>query len=147
MNIFKKFVNFFELQELPQSASLEEQRKMWFRGFLKTYAVVSIVYAVVYFLRYNFKAAQPLLKSQVGMTTTDLAWIGVAFSITYGVGRVILGYIIDGRNAKKAISFLLIISAFASLLIGISLFSSGNHFGLLLVLWAINGLVQGPPGL
>ena len=45
----------------PTSLSLAEQRKKWLVEFLKTYAVLVVVYGGFYLLRTNFKSAQPFL--------------------------------------------------------------------------------------
>ena len=65
----------------PTSLTLEQQRKKWLMEFLKTYAVLVIVYGGFYLLRTNFKSAQPFLVEQVGLTTTQLGTIGFAFSL------------------------------------------------------------------
>lgn len=49
--------------------------------------VVFFVYMAMYLIRNNFKAAQPLLKEEIGLTTLELGYIGLAFSITYGLGK------------------------------------------------------------
>ena len=46
----------------------------------------------MYLIRNNFKAAQPLLKEEIGLSTLELGYIGLAFSITYGLGKTLLGY-------------------------------------------------------
>ncbi|WP_419155315.1 hypothetical protein [Weissella minor] len=84
---------------------LEQQRKLWLKEFLKVFLVIFITYAAMYLIRNNFKAAGPLLIKQMGFTTTQLGAIGVAFSLTYAIGKSVLGYVIDGRNAKKSFRF------------------------------------------
>lgn len=61
--------------------TLAEQRKQWFKEFMKPFLVVVVIYITMYMIRNNFKAAQPLLKSQLGLTTTDLGYIDFVFSI------------------------------------------------------------------
>lgn len=64
--------------------------------------MVFVVYRCMYLVRNNFKAAQPLLKVDYGLTTTQLGYIGLAFSITYGIGKTAVGYFADGRNTKNS---------------------------------------------
>lgn len=99
--------------------------------------VVFFVYMAMYLIRNNFKAAQPLLKEEIGLTTLELGYIGLAFSITYGLGKTILGYFVDGRNTKRIISFLLILSAITVLIMGFVLSYFGSVMGLLIVLWGL----------
>ncbi len=138
-------VKFFSVTELPKklNISISEQRKIWFKEFLKSFLVVFIVYAVMYLIRNNFKASQGFLKDQLGFTTIQLGKIGFIFSITYGLGKVVLGYIADGRNTKRILSGLLILSAICILLMGILLSGSDRPaMGFLLVLWGLNGVFQ-----
>ncbi len=138
-------IKFFSVTDLPKKLNIElsEQRKIWFKEFIKVFAVVFIVYAAMYLIRNNFKASQGFLKDQLGFTTTQLGQIGFIFSITYGLGKVILGYIADGRNTKRILSGLLTLSAICILLMGILLAGSDRPaMGLLLLLWGLNGVFQ-----
>ena len=85
-----KVFSFFKIKNVPQlNISLDEQRKKWLLGFLKSFCVVMIVYVGMYLIRNNFKASSGLLKDQLGFTTTELGQIGLVFSITYGIGKTI----------------------------------------------------------
>lgn len=110
-------MNFFDIHKMPNKGiPLAVQRKLWLRNFMQAFFVVFFVYMAMYLIRNNFKAAQPLLKEEIGLTTLELGYIGLAFSITYGLGKTILGYFVDGRNTKRIISFLLILSAITVLI-------------------------------
>ncbi|WP_281247982.1 MFS transporter [Corynebacterium aquilae] len=142
-------MKFFELQRPPHSGlTLEQQRKLWLKNFLKAFFVVFVAYMCMYLVRNNFKAAQPLLKEQYGLTTLELGYIGLAFSITYGIGKTALGYVIDGRNTKKIVSFLLLASSVTVLALGLFLAAFGSHVGIFVALWGLNGAFQsvGGPG-
>lgn len=125
---------------------LQIQRKRWIREFLKTYSVLIIAYGGFYLLRTNFKSAQPFLVEQVGLTTTQLGAIGFGFSLTYGVGGLVLGFFIDGRNTKRVVAALLLASGLTSILIGIVLAAGGSPYGWMILLWSLNGLFQAPGG-
>lgn len=47
--------------------------------------------------------------------------IGLVFFVMYGIGKMILGYVVDGRNVKKIMSFLLGIFVIILIIIGIFL--------------------------
>lgn len=123
-----------------------EERKRWLKEFSKTFFVIFIVYAGMYLIRNNFKAAGPLLIEQNGFTTTQLGVIGVAFSFTYAIGKTLLGYVVDGRNAKKIMSFLLVLAAIIVGVMGIILFETGQYSAFLIILWGLNGFFQAPGG-
>lgn len=146
MSIIQSVVDFYKIKSIKVTdIPLALQRKQWLKEFLKPYLVLCLVYSGMYLLRYNFKAAQPLLKDY-GFTTTDLGNIGVGFSIAYGLGRVILGYFIDGKNTKKVLSTLLLFSCISSLCIGLFLATESHVIGFLILFWSINGLCQSPGG-
>ena len=139
--------NFCSLKKIPRKdISLEEERKLWFKEFLKAFFVVFIVYAAMYLIRNNFKAAGPMLMDQYGFTTTQLGTIGVGFSVTYAFGKTILGYFVDGRNAKKFISYMLLVSAIIVALMGVVLIAVGQYTYALVVMWGISGFCQAPGG-
>lgn len=141
-----KKLSIFSLKKGENHISLEDQRKQWFKQFIIAFFAVFSCYFAIYLLRNNFKAAQTLLIEQDGFSTTELGLIGLGFSITYGLGKTILGYIIDGKNAKKIMSFLLGLSAIISIIIGCLLLIDKAFTGVLLVLWGANGFVQSPGG-
>ncbi len=129
-------MNFFDIHKIPNKGiPLSVQRKLWLRNFMQAFFVVFFVYMAMYLIRNNFKAAQPFLKEEIGLSTLELGYIGLAFSITYGLGKTLLGYFVDGRNTKRIISFLLILSAITVLIMGFVLSYFGSVMGLLIVLW------------
>lgn len=136
----------FHISPPPTKLTIAQQRKAWLAQFLKAFLVVFLVYLCMYLIRNNFKAAQPLLKSEYGLSTTQLGYIGLAFSITYGIGKTAVGFFADGRNSKKLISFLLICSSIIVLAMGIILASFGSVVAVFVVLWGLNGLFQSVGG-
>lgn len=141
-----KIVNFFSINKKGVSISIEEQRKLWFKEFLKAFFVLIAVYASMYLIRNNLKAGQPLLKQELGFTTSELGYIGFGFSITYAIGKTLLGYFIDGKNAKRIMSILLVMSATMVFVIGILLLSGRKPTGAILILWGLSGFFQAPGG-
>lgn len=139
--------NFFEIKHpASKGLSILDQRQKWLKEFLKSFVVVFTVYFCMYLIRNNFSPAQPLLVKNNGITTTQLGWIGYGFSLAYGIGKTLLGYLVDGKNTKKVMSFLLVLAAAATLIIGVALLMNQAPVGLILVLWSMNGLFQSPGG-
>lgn len=140
-------MGFFSIKKLPNAGiPIEVQRKQWLQQFLKAFLVVFFSYMAMYLIRNNFKAAQPLLKEELGFTTTELGYIGFAFSITYGIGKTLLGYFVDGKNTKRVISFLLILSSLIVTAMGLLMSAGGSPVGLLMVLWGLSGFFQSVGG-
>lgn len=144
MGSLKKF---FAVNPVPSlNLPLPQQRQRWLGSFLPAFLVVVIVYVAMYLIRNNFKASSGMLKDQLGFTTTQLGQIGLAFSITYGIGKTLLGYLVDGKNSKRIISGLLILSALCVLLIGILLSCEHTALGFLMLLWGLSGFFQSVGG-
>lgn len=118
------------------------RRKMWLSPFIKSYLVVFFAYLAMYLIRKNFNVAQNDLISTYGFTKTQLGTIGVAFSITYGIGKTVMGFYGDGKNTKNYIAILLILSSFAMFGMGAL---SGSLMGMM-VFYALNGLFQSAGG-
>lgn len=95
-----------------------EQRHLWFREFMKPYLMVIILYITMYLVRNNFKAAQPLMKQQLGITTQQLGVIGFVFSVVYGIGKIVVGYLVTGKDNKKIASIMLFCSSIVVICIG-----------------------------
>jgi len=135
---------FFKVKERETTPkiSIEEQKKKWFREFFKSFVFLWLTYFAMYLVRNNFKAAQPLLKEQMGFTTTQLSYIGVGFSMGYGIARTVLGYLFTGLNSKRIMHSLLIVAASMSIIIGLYLSTGGHSIGFLIILWTINAISQ-----
>lgn len=139
--------NFLSINKIPNKGiPISEQRRMWLREFLKAFLVVFITYMCMYLIRNNFKAAQPMMKEQLGFSTTELGVIGLAFSITYGLGKTAVGYYISDKNTKKSVSCMLIGSSICVLIMGILFSSTGTPIGLLMALWGLSGVLQSAGG-
>nr|SFZ88858.1 Hexose phosphate transport protein UhpT [Loigolactobacillus rennini] len=137
---------YFDLKRPKKlNLSLVQQRQHWLKEFLKAFLVVFLVYFSMYLIRNNLSAAQPLLVKK-GISTTALGWIGYGFSLAYGIGKTVLGYVVDGKNTKRFMSFLLILAALMSLIIGVALLMDQAPLGLIFVLWSLNGIFQSPGG-
>ncbi|MCH4170178.1 MAG: hexose-6-phosphate:phosphate antiporter [Lactobacillus sp.] len=139
--------HFFALKRpTPLGLGVSKERQLWFKEFIKAFMVVFLVYFCMYLIRNNLSAAQPLLVKQNGISTTALGWIGYGFSLAYGIGKTVLGYVVDGKNTKRFMSFLLILGALMTLIIGVLFLMDKAPVGLILVLWSLNGLFQSPGG-
>lgn len=119
-----------------------ERRRAWRGPFLRSYLVVFIGYMCMYLIRKNFNVSQNDLIEQHGLSKTDLGTIGFWFSITYGIGKSVVGYYGDGKNTKNLVALLLILSA-----ISVLGFSSvmGSVMGMALF-YGLNGFFQSAGG-
>lgn len=132
------------VERIEQSQVDDEYRKLRWQVF----AGVFIGYAAYYLIRKNFSLAIPYLIDEYGFTKADLGMVGVAFSLTYGLSKFIMGNISDRSNPKYFITIGLVGSACVSFIFGLvpGVLSS---ISIMIVLAAINGWFQGmgyPPG-
>jgi OPA family hexose phosphate transport protein UhpT-like MFS transporter len=125
---------------------LAEQRRVWLGKFLWAFASVFVAYMAMYLIRNHFKAAQPLLKEQLGYTTTQLGQIGFAFSITYGIGKTLLGYVVDGLDSKRIVSVLLFLSALSVTAMGLLMIHGDRYLLAIMVMWGLSGCFQSVGG-
>jgi phosphoglycerate transporter family protein len=96
-----------------------------------------IGYATFYLVRQNFSMAMPAIGSEFGYNKTELGWIISSFSVIYGIGKFLNGYLSDRSNARHFITFGLLGSAAISIAMGYS-----SWIILLACLWAVNGWFQ-----
>lgn len=131
-----------QVRQQTLNVPLSDRRKLWTLHFLKSYFVVFVGYMAMYLIRKNFNVSQNELIDQFGFTKTDLGKIGFWFSVTYGIGKTVVGYLGDGRNTKNFVSLLLIFAA-------LSMFAFAGITGSLsgmIFFFALNGVFQSAGG-
>jgi phosphoglycerate transporter family protein len=96
-----------------------------------------IGYATFYLVRQNYSLAMPALGAEFGYTKAELGWIITTFSIIYGFGKFLNGYISDRSNARRFMTIGLLGSAVICFSMGYS-----NAFWVMAGLWAVNGWFQ-----
>ncbi len=121
---------------------IRTRRRLWKIHFFRSYLVVFIGYMAMYLIRKNFNISQNELIEQYGLTKTDLGQIGFWFSMTYGVGKTLVGSFGDGRNTKNFVSLLLILASFS--MFAFAAFA-GSLSGMIFC-FALNGLFQSAGG-
>lgn len=77
-------------------------------------------YAGFYLVRKNFTMAIPALQDEFGYTKTQLGLILTIFSIVYGVGKTLNGFLSDKANARYFMATGLLCASICSVLIGLS---------------------------
>lgn len=100
------------------------------------YAAI-IGYAAFYLVRQNFSMCIPGIMEEFSYTKVDLGWIASIFSIVYGIGKFVNGYLSDRSDARYFMATGLFLSALVSFFMG---FGSGLFF--FAVLWGFNACFQ-----
>lgn len=140
-------LDFLKQKRVPTlDIPVEQRRKMWFKPFMASYLVVFISYMAMYLIRKNFNVAQNDLIETYGLTKTQLGWIALGFSITYGIGKTIVSYWADGKNTKQLLPFMLLLSAICMLGFAASLGTGSVAIFMMISFYALSGFFQSNGG-
>ncbi len=119
----------------PKALAVENGSFSYWR--LRILYATIIGYAAFYLVRQNFSMCIPGIMEEFGYSKIDLGWIASLFSIVYGVGKFVNGYLSDRSDARYFMAIGLLFSAVVSIFMG---FGSGLLFFALL--WGLNGCFQ-----
>lgn len=106
------------------------QQKMIFYGCF-------IAYFGAYIGRLNASAALPGISAALNLTGEQSGMLQTVFALTYAIGQMVNGAIVDRISARRFIFFGLLGSAAANLIFGLS-----SAYGALLAAWCLNGVAQ-----
>lgn len=104
----------------------------------RVFEAAFMAYAMFYIVRNNFA---PVAKEIGEALSYDKSMIGdilAGTAIAYGLGKFVMGYFADRSDARKYIAFGMLLTAGLNFLFG----ATSNYWGHLL-LWTLNGFVQG----
>jgi len=109
----------------------------------RVYALTWISYATYYLGRKSSGVTKARLKSELGLTTTELGDIDTAYLSAYAVGQFVNGYLGDRVGSRRLVAAGMTLSALAYAAFGL-----GAGLGMFLALMVANGLAQstGWPG-
>lgn len=126
------------VNDLPEETQITPEVRKSYRAWrVRIMYSIMIGYAAFYLVRMNFPMTFPALQAEFGYSKTDLGKIITLFSIIYGIGKFVNGYISDRSNARYFMTIGLFCSAAISLFMG---FGSGFiFFG---ILWGFNAWFQ-----
>lgn len=95
-------------------------------------------YASYYLCRVNFAVAQPLLLREFpGWTNAQVGSIPSVYAVCYAVGQLVNGTLCQRLGARLLMTAALVVAALTNLL-----FAFTSSFGVMLLLWAVNGYAQ-----
>ncbi len=95
-------------------------------------------YAICYCVRNNFKLTSSYMSAEHGISAIEVGTILTAFTVAYGLGKLLMGILIDRTSMKLMLGVSLIVSAFICALIPLV-----TYVGVLILLMATLGIVQG----
>ncbi len=104
----------------------------------KMFWMMWVTYASFYLLRVNLSVAMPAMMQEFSWSRTDMGVILSSLFFMYAAGQFINGQLGDKLNSRIIIAVGLISSAVLNILFGLV----GGAFGLLVVIWGLNGYFQ-----
>ena len=95
-------------------------------------------YGMFYLVRNNLAVVSKDIEGALHYTDSMIGFILAITAISYGIGKFIMGSVSDRSNARKFMAFGLLLTAIINIIFG----SISNYY-LHLILWGLNGFVQG----
>lgn len=136
--MLQKFLAIFQpAQAIPRLSNQEiELRYPKFRWQILESTFIG--YAVFYFVRGNFSVVSKEVGEALSYSKNDIGDILFAFSISYAVGKFVMGSLSDRSNPKIFMPFGLLLTAVLNFSFG-----STDSLHVHIALWGLNGLAQG----
>lgn len=112
-------------------------RRMYERRRWSVFVSITLGYGLFYVCRLSLSVAKKPMLEQGVLDAAQMGIMGSALFLAYAFGKFLNGFLADRMNIKRFMSFGLLISACANLLLGFN-----TLFVLFVVLWGINGWFQ-----
>lgn len=136
--MFKKFLSVFKpappIPRLPEDEIQKKYPKFRWQILESTF----IGYAVFYFVRNNFPVVSKEVGEALSYSKDQIGDMLAVTAIAYGLGKFIMGSLSDRSNPRIFMPFGLVITAVLNFAFGFS-----QDFYVHLLLWTLNGFVQG----
>ncbi len=102
------------------------------------FALCHAVYGASYICRLNFSSVIPALTAGGVFSESRIAAVSSAFFFCYGIGQIFSGILGDRVNTR----LMVFVGSFLSALSNVLIFFFSRSYYALIVLWALNGLLQ-----
>ena len=113
-----------------------KRRYPWFRW--RIMEATFIGYASFYLVRNNLSVVAKDIEGALGYSHDNIGTILAVLAISYGIGKFVLGSLSDRSDVRKFMALGLFLTAVCNFAFG-----SASTFWVHVVLWGLNGLVQG----
>lgn len=128
------------LKPAPASPPLppDQAERLYPRLRYRMFEAAFLGYAVFYLVRNNLAPVGREMAASVGYTNADWGDFLSAASISYGIGKFLMGALSDRSNPRTFMPFGLLLTALCNFAFG-----AASDYKTHLILWTLNGLVQG----
>src|SRR6266487_3355694 len=132
------FLQWFRLASHIARRSPEEIKTLYLAYRWRIFEAAFIAYATFYIVRNNFAPVSKELGAALHYDKLMLGNILAATAVAYGVGKLVMGFFADRSDPRKYVATAMLLTAGCNFLFG----ATSNYAGQLM-LWALNGFVQG----
>ncbi|MBM3195673.1 MAG: MFS transporter [Chlamydiae bacterium] len=133
---FLNWLNYFQF--LTERGAQGAQSRLYQYWRLRIFSSIYLGYAFFYLTRKSFNFAMPAMIVDLGISKTELGFLGSVLYVTYGASKFLSGIMGDRSNPRYFMSIGLILTGIFNILFGLS--SSIFFFALF---WGLNGWFQG----
>lgn len=136
--MFSALANWFQPPKHTARRDGHDAKRLYPRFRLQAFHCAFIAYATFYLVRNNLSPVEKEIRGILHYDKDMMGMIIAGTSLAYGVGKFVMGAISDRCDPRKYIFTALILTA------GLNFaFGAARNFHVHLVLWTLNGLVQG----
>jgi OPA family glycerol-3-phosphate transporter-like MFS transporter len=121
----------------PRRAPAELAR-LYPRYRLRVFEAAFIAYATFYLVRNNFAPVSKEIGAALHYDKSMIGDILAGTALAYGLGKLVMGYFADRSDARKYVAVGMLLTAGLNFIFGAS-----RHYPVHLLLWTVNGFVQG----
>ncbi|HSU55896.1 MAG TPA: MFS transporter [Candidatus Dormibacteraeota bacterium] len=115
-----------------------EIKRLYPRYRWQVFEAAFIAYATFYIVRNNFAPVSKEIGVALGYDKVMIGKILLCTAVAYGIGKLVMGFFADRSDARKYVATGLLLTAGFNFLFG----ATSSYYGML-VLWTLNGFVQG----
>ncbi|MBU6148587.1 MAG: phosphoglycerate transporter protein PgtP [Verrucomicrobia bacterium] len=115
-----------------------QQSRLYHYWRLRIFSSIYIGYAFFYLTRKSFNFAMPAMIFELGITKTELGFLGSILYITYGASKFLSGILGDQSNPRYFMSIGLIMTGLCNIFFGLS-----STILFFVLFWGLNGWFQG----
>ena len=136
--MFREFVQWFKPAPHRPRLPAAEIARQYPRCRWQIFESAFIAYATFYLVRNNFAPVSKEIGAALHYDKVMIGNILAGTAIAYGVGKLVMGYFADRSDARKYITVAMLLTAGCNFL-----FASTMSYHAQLLLWTLNGFVQG----
>lgn len=122
-------------EQIEDKQAIDKSYKYW---RIRIFYAMYVGYAFFYLTRKSFTFAMPAMITELGMTKTQLGYLGSTLYFSYGISKFVSGVLSDKSNPRFVMALGLILTGIFNIFFGFS-----NSLLCFALFWGLNGWFQG----